>query len=155
MPDSQNELTILPCDDAGQLLTLYQQLLEDEQADMHKTEAQCLEDMTTFLAKGEKAFLFMAEGEPVGYALVAQDVVGYAMTNTNRKPPYLHHFCIARSARRMGYGRKAFHLLLQTLDVSEMDLEVFVWNERGIAFWRSLGFEPRTYMMRLKNTPST
>lgn len=154
MPDIQNELTIRPSHDPAELLTLYQQMLEDEKADMHKSEAQCLEDMTAFLASGEKAFLFMADDKPVGYALVAPGVVGYAITNsgTSQKPPYLHHFCIARHARRKGYGRTAFHLLLKTLDVSEMDLEVFVWNERGIAFWHSLGFEPRTYMMRLKET---
>lgn len=154
MPDIQNELTIRPSRDAAELLALYRQMLEDENADMHKSEAQCLEDLSKFLENGEKAFLFVAKGKPVGYALVAQDVAGYVMTGTKGKPPYLHHFCIARSARRMGYGRKAFHLLLKTLDVNEMDLEVFVWNERGIAFWRSLGFEPRTHVMRLKGTPS-
>lgn len=148
MSDIQNELTIRPCHEASDLLALYQQLLEDEKADMHKTEAQCLEDLAGFLENGEKAYLFVANAQTVGYALVAPAIPG-------RKPPYLHHFCIARSARRKGYGRTAFHLLLKALDVREMDLEVFVWNERGIAFWRSLGFEPRSYMMRLKDTQAT
>jgi len=52
--------------------------------------------------------------------------------------------------RRKGYGTQAFHLLLYHLNIQEIDIDVYSWNEAGIDFWKSLGFEKRYYNMRYK-----
>ena len=133
-------LGIEPCNDITLLSRLFKELAEDEPADVLRTEEKAREEMEDFLARGETAYIFTADGEVAGYALV---VLG-------RKPPYLHQFYICRSERRKGYGTIAFKLLLETLKINEMDLDVYVWNERGRAFWDSLGFKPRAVIMRYR-----
>ena len=97
--------------------------------------------MLGFLTSEYKAFFFETEGKRIGYALV----------NTAKSPFYLRQFFICREVRRMGYGKKAFYALLSRLQVHEIDLDVYAWNERGISFWKSLGFYERTYNLRFKN----
>lgn len=133
-------LKIEPCEDTALLTTLFLELAEDERSDVQRTQKQAFEEMTSYLSHGEKAYVFWAEGNIAGYALVV----------TGRKPPYLHHFYICRSERRKRYGTAAFKLLLEALNVNEMDLDVYEWNERGRAFWESLGFKPRAVIMRYK-----
>ncbi len=115
-------------------------LIEDEQADNPMTIPQLEERMTAFLRSGYEAFLFEADGKNVGYALV----------DGTKTPPYLRHFFIGRECRRMGYGKAAFHALLEQLGTREIDIDVFVWNARGLAFWKSLGFAERCLMMRFR-----
>ncbi len=131
-------LKIEPCRDTAMLASLFQELVEDEPADVLRTEETALKEMEALLARGEKAYIFTAGSETAGYALVIED----------RKPPYLHQFYTCRNERRKGYGTAAFALLLETLNINEMDLDVYVWNERGRAFWESLGFKPRAIIMR-------
>jgi GNAT superfamily N-acetyltransferase len=131
-------LRIEPCEDTALLSGLFLELAEDERSDVQRTQKQAFEEMTSFLSRGEKAYIFTAGG----------NIAGYALAVTNRKPYYLHHFYICRGERRKGYGTIAFKLLLETLNVYEMDLDVYVWNERGRAFWESLGFKPRAVIMR-------
>jgi ribosomal protein S18 acetylase RimI-like enzyme len=50
--------------------------------------------------------------------------------------------------RRKGLGTAAFNLLMSELNTNSIDLDVFCWNERGQAFWRSLGFKERCIIMR-------
>jgi GNAT superfamily N-acetyltransferase len=131
-------MTIEPCKDIALLSRLFLELAEDERSDVRRTEKQAQEEMAALLGREEKAYVFVADGNIAGYALVV----------TNRKPYYLHHFYICRSERRKGYGTAAFKLLLETLNASEMDLDVYEWNGRGRAFWESLGFKPRAIIMR-------
>ena len=132
------DLKLVACDNISLLTVLYKELLEDEQADFTLTDAQLSKKMAAFLESGQQAYVAVADGETVGYMLVVM----------SRTPLYLHHFYICRDHRRKGYGRAAFSLLLDTLQTRQIDLDVFVWNERGQAFWQSLGFEPRSIIMR-------
>ncbi len=131
-------IALFPCDDVKLLAKLCAELTEDEANDVHPTEAVLCDNISALLSSGEVAYTFQAEGR----------VVGYAMVNVRRSPFYLHYFYICRDARRHGYGTEAFHALLKTLGTSKLDLDVFVWNERGKAFWQSLGFTPRATIMR-------
>ena len=135
-------VNVLACAQADipELAKLNRQLIEDEQADNPMTEAQLARRMEEFLGAGYRAFFFEADGSRVGYALV----------DVTKTPLYLRHFFICREHRRQGYGREAFFALLGHLRVSEMDLDVYVWNHRGILFWKSLGFAARSMNMRLK-----
>lgn len=135
------DIAVVPCADAALLTDLFLELMADEQADTPSTAVQALHRMGEYLSRGDNAYLFKVQGTVVGYALVVMD----------RTPLYLRHFYICREARRKGYGTRAFHTLLQTLGTDTMDLDVYVWNERGKAFWASLGFKPRATMMRYKS----
>lgn len=138
MDAQQGRVTIQPCADISLLARLYLELAEDEASDTRRTPDEAEEGLREALRSGDAAYAFIAEGSVVGYALVAPV----------RKPPYLRHFYICRNARREGYGTEAFHALLRTLGANTLDLDVFVWNERGKAFWASLGFAPRATIMR-------
>lgn len=127
--------------DIMQLGALYQELMEDEQADAQYTDSQSRERMAAFLESGELAYIAEEDGETVGYALV----------DFSPAPCYLHHFYICRSHRRKGYGRAFFELLMDSLNITQIDLNVFIWNERGQAFWQSLGFKPRCIAMRYQH----
>ncbi len=133
-------MEVSPCSNIVLLTRMYRELAEDEKSDTAQTDEQYQQCMEGFLKRGDRAFVF----------LTGRSVVGYALVMTERKPYYLRHFYISRSKRRKGYGRTAFQILLATLGTDTVDLDVFVWNERGIAFWQSLGFEPRAHLMRLK-----
>ncbi len=132
------KLEISPCTDTALLSMLCREMMEDEPSDAIPADEEIKRRMEAFLAAGDIAYLFTAGGQTAGYALVI----------AQRSPVYLRHFYISRAHRRKGYGTQAFRLLLQTLGVREMDLDVFVWNARGQAFWQSLGFEPRATIMR-------
>jgi len=98
--------------------------------------------MNGFIAAEYKAFLF-SEGDTT---------IGYALCDLAREPVYLRHFFICRGERRKGYGGQAIRTLLDHLNIQKIDIEVYTWNDRGIAFWKSLGFETRCYSMRLDTT---
>jgi ribosomal protein S18 acetylase RimI-like enzyme len=114
------------------------QLIEDEKHDNTMDIPQLRDRMREFLVSGYVAYLF-ADGA---------DILGYALVNIKKDPPYLRQFFICRNVRRLGYGRRAFHALLETLSADTIDLEVLVWNEPGAAFWHSLGFQERSVYMR-------
>lgn len=133
-------VSLQPCNDIALLSRMYIELMEDEKFDAHRTATEMYDGMSAFLRAGEIAYTFHAE----------EHLVGYALVNVSRVPFYLHHFYICRDARRQGFGTEAFHALLQTLGTEAIDLDVFVWNERGKAFWTSLGFAPRSTIMRYR-----
>jgi GNAT superfamily N-acetyltransferase len=124
--------------DTGLLCRLFRELAEDERSDVMRTDSEYREEMSRLLGRGELAYIFSADG----------GVAGYALVDPFRKPYYLHHFYICRGQRLKGYGKAAFRLLLDTLKISKLDLDVYDWNERGKAFWASLGFTPRAVIMR-------
>ncbi len=49
-------------------------------------------------------------------------------------------FFICREHRRKGCGTRAPHALMEHLGETAIDLDVYRWNERAIAFYRSFGF---------------
>jgi RimJ/RimL family protein N-acetyltransferase len=135
---SRTGIQVIPCADAVLLTEMFLELMTDEQSDSPGTPAQAALCMKEYLARGDRAYTFQAQGVVAGYALVIAD----------RTPLYLRHFYICRDARRRGYGTAAFYALLEALNTETIDLDVFVWNERGKAFWSSLGFAPRATIMR-------
>ena len=126
--------------DVPELVRLNRMLIEDEQADNAMTAPELERRMAGFLAGVYRAFFFNAEGRRAGYALV----------DLSKSPVYLRQFFICRDCRRMGYGREALFALLEHLRVSEIDLDVYAWNSRGLAFWQALGFAERCRGMRFQ-----
>lgn len=134
------ELKIRVCteEDLDLLAVLNKQLIEDEQHDNRMSLDQLRERMQGFLRSNYRAYLFENGAQTIGYALV----------DHARQPLYLRQFFICREVRRKGYGKKAFHQLLNLLATECIDLEVLSWNEKGIKFWRALGFKDRSIYMR-------
>ena len=135
-------IKVLPCtpDDVVELAELNRLLIEDEKAENTMTLPQLEQRMADFLNADYKAFFFEADGQHVGYALV----------HMTAAPLYLRQFFICRAYRRMGYGQKSFYALLELLQTTEIDIDVYAWNQRGLSFWKSLGFSDRCYNMRFK-----
>jgi ribosomal protein S18 acetylase RimI-like enzyme len=133
-------IKIVECstDDAETLADMNRMLIEDEKAETALSPAQLQERMAGFLQSEYQACMFSANGK----------VVGYALCNIQRAPIYLRQFFICREERRKGYGKQAFQALLDHLNSKEIDIDVYVWNNAGVAFWESLGFCKRCYNMR-------
>ena len=133
------DITVCASNDVAELTRMNRMLIEDEQADNNMSLPQLEHRMKAFLTGDYKAFFFDAIDKRVGYALV----------NMSAAPLYLRQFFICREYRRLGYGKKSFNALLDALQVSEIDIDVYAWNRAGIAFWENLGFSVRCYNMRL------
>ena len=75
---------------------------------------------------------FIEEGTPVGMATVER---------ARRYPGVsVESFFICREHRRKGCGTRALNALMEHLGETAIDLDVYRWNERAIAFYRSFGF---------------
>jgi GNAT superfamily N-acetyltransferase len=114
------------------LAALNRQLIEDEGHRNAMSIAELGDRMRAFLAGEYRAVLFERDGRLVAYALWAQRGDGL----------YLRQFFVVREARRDGIGRAAMAILRKDVWPQDMRLylEVLTANQRGLAFWRSLGF---------------
>ena len=130
-------------DDCAMLASFNKQLIEDEGHDNPMGVDDLQNRMEQFISGEYKAFALIEN----------QEVIGYALVNMASTPLYLRQFFICRAHRRKGYGRKAFAELLNHLGAEKIDIEVLHWNLAGIAFWKSLGFEPRSVYMRYGGIP--
>lgn len=122
-------------------------LIEDEQSS-NKMNLQELEKrMEGFLSEEYDAYYFVEENSQKTEA-----IIGYALVRHTSSPLYLRQFFIKREFRRKHLGRKAFRLLLDYLKTDKIDIDVLPWNERGMAFWKSLGFIETCVSMRYENS---
>lgn len=138
------ELTIevATMEDLDVLAELNKQMNEDQRHDNPLDIEQLKKRIRSFLESGDyKAYLFKE----------VDKIRGYALIDHSRDPLYMRHFFISRDSRRSGYGRRSFEKLMRVLNADQIDIHVFVWNERGQAFWEALGFKPRNLNMRWKS----
>ena len=123
------------------LFEMNKRLMEDERFDRPLDDERLMERWHSFFDKEKyKVLLFRLE----------QDVAGYAVLHINQEPLYLRHFFIDRQYRRKGLGTECFGRMMEYMNAGKMDLDVMYWNERGYAFWKSLGFTERCIMMSLE-----
>ena len=102
---------------------------EEEQKgiDLHLPHLQ--ERMKGYITSGHKAFLFRE----------VERIVGYALWDISSSHVNLRQFFISREERRKGYGKRAFQLMVDQLDIRDAEIEVYYWDDSGSAFWESLG----------------
>lgn len=136
---SNIKINIASLDDVAVLAEMNIQLIEDEHHDNPMQLDSLVQRMKEFLLGEYNAYLFTED----------ESIIGYALVNKTKTPEYLRQFFIARDNRRSGRGKACFQLLLAELKVSQLDVEVMVWNEGGYRFWKSLGFEERSVYLRL------
>jgi len=122
------------------LIQMNQDLVNDETYDRPPSQEKLKERWISFFTDKYKVFLFHVDDQ----------ISGYCVVHSYDEPKYLRHFFIVESFRRQGVGKKAFNSLLDILGVDEIDLDVMVWNEMGIRFWKALGFKERYMGMTYK-----
>lgn len=127
-------------EDTPQLALLNKQLIDDEKSDNSMNIIELEERMISFLTLDYDAYFFVVE----------ENVIGYALVKNTCNPLYLRQFLIDRNYRKNHYGTKAFHALMEYLNIDSIDIEVLSWNERGILFWESCGFQEISRYMRFK-----
>lgn len=137
-------------EDVPHLAAMNQRLIEDESSRNPMDGAQLKQRFRLWLNAPWGVELFHA-GED------GKDTVGYCVYRTQRdayRPGqpvvYIRQFYIERERRRQGIGRQAFILLRTTRFPAGADitLEVLARNERGQAFWGSLGFGAYSVTMK-------
>jgi GNAT superfamily N-acetyltransferase len=128
-------------DDVPLIAAMNERLTRDENHRVRMTIPALRERMTKWLSEGSRAVVFEEDGNAVGYALF----------NKTPEHVYLKHFFVEAEQRRKGTGRTAIEWLIKNVWGGEqrIRLDVLTVNERGIAFWKSLGFEDYCITMEL------
>lgn len=142
--------------DIDVLAKMNKQLIEDEGHRNPMTIPELALRMRGWLQSGWNADLFVRPD-----VQVADTVVGYALYQhrkdeffPERKVIYLRQFLIERKYRSQGWGRSALRQLFASRFPSPCTVVVDVLsaNACGVAFWRTVGFQP--YQMTLHATES-
>lgn len=118
--------------DAPLLGRLNKQLIDDERHRNPMSVVQLADRMANWLADGYRATIFST----------ANEVVGYVLFRHETDHIYIRQFFIVPEHRRHGLGRAAIDWLRRHDwdGAGRLRLDVLVGNERGIAFWRAVGF---------------
>ena len=132
-------------DDCPLLAELNRQLIQDEGHRSRVRVAELERRMRDWLAGDYRAVLFEERSEVVAYALFRElpDEV------------YLRQLFVVRHRRREGIGRRAVDTLRTEVWPKDkrLTVEVLVANERGVAFWRSVGYAD--YALTLEILPDS
>lgn len=83
------------------------------------------------------SFVAMAEGKTVGAVLAGHD----------GRRGYIHHLAVHPDWRRQGIGRRLVDRclkILAELGIQKCHLFIFTSNAEGVAFWKAVGWTPRT-----------
>ena len=127
--------------DLDYLTRLFKSLREDEPMDDKITDKELKSLMKSFLEGDTYEIYFLVE---------ENKILGYGMVDITRKPKYLRHLYICRDSRRKGNGKKLIQLLMDLYEIDVIDIDVMIWNENAINFYKKLGFYSRYCGMRLK-----
>jgi GNAT superfamily N-acetyltransferase len=118
--------------DACYLGEMNYQLIRDEGHRNQMTVERLTERMAQWLNGEYQATLFHLQGRLIGYALYRRDPEYF----------YLRQFFVDPKHRRKGIGKSALGWLRKNEWAGErVRVEVLIDNKRGIAFWRSVGFQ--------------
>lgn len=132
-------------EDAPRLARFNRDLIQDEGHRNPMSLKELTQRMESFFMDEWEAAFFLQEDEKVGYALYK---FGTDAFDARVQTVYLRQFFIAQTFRRRGLGRQAFERLkAEVFQEARVHVEVLASNERGVAFWRSVGFKP--YSMHL------
>lgn len=127
--------------DSRILAEMNEQLIVDQAHENVLRGEQLVDRMASWLNGEYEAALGSVDGRPALYALWRPE---------GDNAIYLRQFFVARNFRRLGLGKTAIDLLRADHWPAHcrVSLEVLIHNEKGIAFWRSVGF--RDYSITMK-----
>ena len=119
-------------DDCSLLAELNHQLIRDEGHRNRMTVAELEQRMRGWLASEYRAVLYQDGGE----------VIAYALFREQPEEIYLRHLFVVRHRRSQGIGRRAVEILRSQVwpKTKRLTVDVLVANERGVAFWREVGY---------------
>lgn len=127
--------------DVPLLARLNRELILDEGHRNTMLLAELEARMAGFLASDYAAVIF--EDEAAGPECARSEPAGYALFRRAPDHVYLRQFFVCRDRRRTGVGRRAIEWLRQNAwSDSRIRIDVLIGNDRAIAFWRSVGFDP-------------
>lgn len=133
-------------DDLPLLAEWNHQLIRDQRSPNPMSVAELEERMRGWLAAEYRAVVFELGPEPVAYGVFrpAEDGV------------HLRQFFVVRHLRRHGVGRRAIEAFRErhVPPGAALTLEVLSHNERGLAFWRALGFREEKRSFRWPPSPA-
>ena len=98
-------------------------------------------------------FLALAEGHPVGYVMLHVIRTPAHVLVNPRECVEIDHLHVQQSHRRRGIGRALASQALEVARASGVEtIQLSVWarNQRAVAAFKSLGFEPLKHIMILK-----
>ena len=138
-------MQIIKCSrqDVPLLAAMNKCLIEDEQSSNPMTIKELEKRMEDFLSDEYSAYFFLDDKSES-----SDKTIGYALVKHTASPLYLRQFYINREYRRKHLGSEAFKLLLDYLETDKIDIDVLPWNEKGMAFWKSMGFTETCISMR-------
>jgi ribosomal protein S18 acetylase RimI-like enzyme len=127
--------------DVALLVKLNSDLVEDEQYPRRFSAEELTLLWERWLGSDYRAVLFENDNQVAAYALYRLDEEGSV---------YLRQFFVCRHCRRQGIGREAMRQLREHIWPSgrRIVLEVLLHNERGLRFWRAVGFEDYALMLQ-------
>jgi len=126
-------------DDVETLAKLNHVLIQDEGHRNSMSVPELIERMRKWLQTSYTAALFTSHDHTVGYALWCKE----------SEYIYIRHFFIASEFRGKGTGKQAFDLLNANYWANHrLRLDVLINNQRGIAFWKAVGFD--SYCMTME-----
>lgn len=129
--------------DMPALAELNRQLQIDEEHRNRMELSELVPRMTRWCtSEGYEAVLFERDGKTAGYALFRRDPEHF----------YLKQFFVCRDVRRQGIGRAAIEWLAANVwqSAPAVYLDVLVNNQRGVDFWRAVGFADYCVTMERK-----
>jgi GNAT superfamily N-acetyltransferase len=132
-------------DDCGLLAKLNHQLIQDEGHRNRMIAPELEQRMKGWLSGEYRAVIFEDEGEVAAYALFREQV----------EEIYLRQLFVVRHRRRQSLGRQAMEILRSQVwpKTKRLTVEVLVANQRGVAFWRAMGY--RDYCLALEILPDS
>jgi ribosomal protein S18 acetylase RimI-like enzyme len=92
-----------------------------------------------------------------GLSLAARDggrMVGAVLCGHDGRRGYLHHLAVAASHRRRGIARELVERCLDGLrreGIAKCHLFVYHHNAEGQAFWRTVGWQPRSDILLMSH----
>ena len=120
------------------LAKLNKQLIDDEKNNNSMSINELENRMREFLETEYSAYFFIQNSQ----------IIGYALLKNTTEPVYLRQFLIDREYREQHYGKQAFQMLIQHLNLNKIDIEVLPWNQTGYLFWKNCGFKELNIAMR-------
>jgi predicted acetyltransferase len=143
IPDHAMDFRTAAAIDIPELAILNAALIRDEGHRNRMTVAELEARMRKFFKEGHVAVMFIEGDRTVGYALYRTDDDGV----------FVRQFFIVERARRNGLGREAVQWLCANVwqDSERVTLQVLLHNQRGIDFWRAVGFAD--YCLTMERRP--
>jgi ribosomal protein S18 acetylase RimI-like enzyme len=141
-------LRLATLQDATQLAHMNKRLIEDEGSSNPMTLEQLETRLRNWLSAEWRGVMFLNGSRVVGYTIYRLQRQEFDRRDT----VYIRHYYIERDYRRFGFGSEALQKLRSDIfpKNTTVYLEVLIHNDRGRAFWQSLGFSEYSLTMRLE-----